>query len=178
MQKIIIITLFLGLFACNKKIECESAPNVSNFPVDIDIKRLEQEMFEITDINSAINFIKLHKGVSENFLQLSDYPTDTILAKQIMKLINDPDIKKLYEEVLYEFGDKQKLEKDFEQAFKFAKHYYPQFQTPEVTTMVTGLGNDLYISDSLIVVGLDFFIGPNASYKPIDLPQYILNRYR
>lgn len=178
MLKIIIIILILGIFACKDKTECEKAPDVSNIPVDISVKRLEQELFEIEHKNSFLSFIDTYKGVSENFLQASDYPNDTILAQQLYKLINDPDVRKLYNEALSEFGELSEIESKFENAFKLGKHYFPQFNVPEIKTMVTGLGNDLYVSDSLIVIGLDYFIGPKASYRPINLPQYILSRYQ
>ena len=37
--------------------------------------------------------------------------------------------------------------------------------------------HDLYVSDSLIVIGLDYYLGPEAKYRPINMFQYILRRY-
>jgi hypothetical protein len=44
--------------------------------------------------------------------------------------------------------------------------------------VISGLAKDMYVSDSLIIIGLDFYLGPEAKYHPIDLPGYILNRYQ
>jgi len=46
-----------------------------------------------------------------------------------------------------------------------------------VYSAVSVFYNDLFISDSLIVVGLDHFIGPTATYAPQDIAAYILKRY-
>ena len=43
-------------------------------------------------------------------------------------------------------------------------------------TVISGLYKDVFFSDTLIVVGLDYFIGPLARYKP-SLPLYLLKRY-
>jgi gliding motility-associated lipoprotein GldB len=178
MHKIILIFLFLGIYSCSKKTECEKAPDVSHISVDISVKRLEHELFEFEHKKSVMEFINQYKAVSKYFLLSSDYPNDTILAEQLVGMINDPDIQKLYAEATVEFGDLSAIESEYEQAFKYAKYFLPGFRVPEIKSMVTGLGNDLFVSDSLIVIGLDYFIGPKASYRPIDLPQYILSRYQ
>jgi hypothetical protein len=42
------------------------------------------------------------------------------------------------------------------------------------------MGPDLVVTDSLIVIGLDYFAGPKAKYRPRgpQYPQYILRRYQ
>lgn len=178
MQKIILVLLFPLLFACSEKSDCERAPNVSNIPVSINIKRNERELFQKNDKNQIINFIKTNNDLAENFLQASDFANDTVLAEQLLKIVTDENIKVLYKETQEEFSDINYLTEQFVQAFKFAKYYFPNFQAPEIHTMVTGLGNDLFVSSNQIIIGLDFFIGDKATYRPVDFPQYILNRYR
>jgi hypothetical protein len=36
----------------------------------------------------------------------------------------------------------------------------------------------MYLSDSLIIIGLDYYLGGEASYRPLNTPGYILKRYR
>ena len=65
------------------------------------------------------------------------------------------------------------------EAFTHIEESFPDFKAPRVAAVVTGfMGPDLVVSDSLIVIGLDYFIGPEAKYRPRDLPQYILRRYQ
>ncbi len=54
---------------------------------------------------------------------------------------------------------------------------FPETRVPKIQTTVSGLYKDLFISDSLILIGLDFFIGPKATYKPLEIPGYVLKRY-
>ncbi len=59
------------------------------------------------------------------------------------------------------------------------RYYYPDFRIPKVQTVVTGFagGSDLMVTDSLVIVGLDFFLGDGAKYRPHDMYQYMLRRY-
>src|SRR5690606_15541068 len=75
------------------------------------------------------------------------------------------------------FADLADIEAAFENAFRHYKHYYPQGNIPKIQTMITGLYRDLYVSDSLIIIGLEYFIGQDAKYKPNDVPAYIYRRF-
>lgn len=67
-------------------------------------------------------------------------------------------------------------QEQLETAFKVIKYHYPDFVAPDVKTFVSGLSQDLLISDSLMVFGIDFFIGKDATYKP-NVYEYIQKRY-
>src|SRR5205085_5378497 len=64
-----------------------------------------------------------------------------------------------------------------EGAFKNFKYYYPEFQPPRIESVITGMEADLYVTDSVIVVGLDHFIGPDARYKLEHLYDYMRRKY-
>ena len=75
------------------------------------------------------------------------------------------------------FADLKGLEAEFADAFRHVKHYYPAFRAPQIHTLVTGFGSDLFVSDSLIVVGLDYYLGERGKYRP-NVPMYLQRRYR
>ena len=47
---------------------------------------------------------------------------------------------------------------------------------PKIQTVITGLDNDMYVSDSLIIVSLDYFLGEGARYRP-NMYDYLLKQY-
>ena len=64
---------------------------------------------------------------------------------------------------------------DLEQAFRYAKHYFPDEPTPRVVTYVSefALGGFSF-GDSLVGIGLDFFLGQDfPGYDPNVFPRYI-----
>lgn len=177
MIRILIAFLGVAFMACSSD-DCKKAPDVSQVNIgDIKVKRLEEEMFSLNNKNEAINFLQENPDFAEVFLDAPQYPHDSTLAAKIYDLINDPYIDSLYRQTTSHFDDLSSLEQDYESAFKYVKYYYPTFEVPEIRTAITGLSHDLFVSDSLIVIGLDYFIGKDAIYKPVGLPQYMLRRY-
>lgn len=124
-------------------------------------------------------FLTENKGLTQSFLDSDQYPDISILANRLYNLIKNPYIDTLYKEVEDEYKDISQIEDELSTAFTNIKAVYPDFQIPVVQTVITGLYKDLFISDSLIVIGLDFFLGSEASYKPNprEIPSYMLERY-
>jgi gliding motility-associated lipoprotein GldB len=179
MRKFLVFGVLMAFFACtSKQDDCAKAPDVSGIEVDLKIDRLEKELVKLKTKDDIKAFLDSQPLFSEEFLQRSQYPHDSIVINNIYHLIQDPNISVLFEEVAKEYEDISDLEDQLKHSFGLLKHYYPDFKIPIVQTMVTGLGNDIYVSDDLLLIGLDFFIGPDATYRPKDIPEYILKRYR
>ncbi|MGK7394541.1 MAG: gliding motility lipoprotein GldB [Candidatus Cyclobacteriaceae bacterium M3_2C_046] len=178
MRTTIIIVLVLLIWGgCSKK-QCDIAPEISQINIDLKINRLEQELFNLKTKTEVNSFIHNYPDFSKSFLNRSEYPHDSMLVNRLYNLIHDPHIDSLYQETQQVFGDFSQVEQEFRRAFQHIKHYYPQFEAPRIYTMITGMSNDLFVSNDMIVIGLDFFLGEGAQYRPLDIPQYILKRYQ
>jgi len=75
------------------------------------------------------------------------------------------------------FNDGAELKKEFAAAFTNLKYYYPEIRLPRIETVITGLESDLFVSDTLIIVGLDYYLGAGAKYRP-NMYEYMLRRYK
>lgn len=171
------LCLAILLTSCKKE-KCSVDPEIAKIPVDVDVVRIDQEMFQLNSVAEAMAFLDKYPEFSENFLERSQYPHDSILAGKIIALTNDPHIDTLYRETQEIFGDMSDLKAEFEMAFRHIKHYYPDFKIPKIYAAITGFGSDLFVSPAMIAIGLDFFLGEGATYRPVDFPAYILRRYR
>lgn len=178
MKTIIIFVCFVVMLSSCSSDTCREKPDTEGIEVDVKIERLEQELFNLPSEKAVMDFLQEHQSFARLFMQSEQYPHDSILANSIFKIIKDPHIDTLYRETMAEFGNIDQLESEFENAFKNIKSYYPDFNVPKIQTAVTGFASDMYVSDSLIIIGLDYFIGEDATFKPMDLPQYILDRYQ
>jgi gliding motility-associated lipoprotein GldB len=178
MRKLLLIA-FSGMlfFSCKEQIDCEQQPDVSSLDINVDIQRLDHQLFSLKSKEDIQSFLNKNPVFADYFVFKKDYEHDSILINQLHKLINDPYMDTLYNETQLIFQDIEFLKSDFERAFKNIKYYYPDFQPPVIQTVITGFGNDLYVSDTLVIVGLDFFLGEDSKYKPTTIPQYILKRY-
>ncbi|WP_227006397.1 gliding motility lipoprotein GldB [Rufibacter latericius] len=163
-------------FGCSKKETCEIPEEVSRIPVDLKIDRLESRFFKIKTVPEMQAFLNEEPLLRDKFLLRDRYPSEELMAQNLLRLATDTSIHKLAQQSDARFGDMKDVTQDMENGFKHVKHYFPSFQVPKVQTFISGLSRDLLVSDSLVVLGLDYFIGKKASYRP-QAPQYILERY-
>lgn len=170
--------LFLSTITSCKNDKCIDAPDVSQVEVSISIERLDKRLYKIPTKNDLKELITANPMFGEMFLRRSQYPDSQILIDRFHRLLNDGNIDSLFIEVDTIFGNMEDIRTDFERAFRFLKFYFPETKLPKIQTVVTGITNDLYISDSLIIIGLDYYLGPEGKYQPKDIPTYLLKRYQ
>lgn len=165
--------------ACSEKDKfCEEAPNISNVELSIPLNNLADDMVKLDNKNDAMDFIQENPFVADYFFERRRYGADSIVASSMVNIFSNPAYKDtLYQQVKKAFGDFTDLKAEFEQAFKYYKHYYPEVAVPALEIVLAGLQKDLFVSDSLISIAADYFLGPDAAYVPNGVPEYILMRY-
>ncbi|MCX2741396.1 gliding motility lipoprotein GldB [Pontibacter anaerobius] len=176
--RFLILAILVFTFGCGEK-GCELPKEIANIPVDVEIERLEKPFFEAETKADIAGFIKDNPYFAQQYLQQGEYPSDSAFINPLHSLATNKALDSLAQQAMSTFANMQEQEGQLEGAFKVLKYNYPEFEVPQVKTFVTGLGtlgNDLYVSDSLIVFGIDYFIGPEAKYRP-QAYDYILNRY-
>lgn len=161
--------------------ECQDI-DVSKTVVKLQITRLEDELMQLKSVEEAEAFLTKYPKLAKEFFLAERFPKGKV-AKNLFMLAKDTAIGTMYRQTKSQYKDISDLKEQFENAFAHIKHYYPEFYVPKVYTAITGLGIETFVSDSIIVLSLDFFLGPKAKYKPRDhtgqpFPEYILRRYR
>lgn len=150
---------------------------------EVKLQRLDQTLFTGKSRDSIRTFLNTHADVARLYFNLDNKlpGNDTTLVNELYHRINDSTLNVLYQQTQTEFGGATELQQELATAFANIHNNFPDFRPPRVVTLVTGfMGPDLVVSDSLIVIGLDYFVGPKATYRPRgpEYPQYILRRYQ
>lgn len=176
------LAVFLNLIIICLVASCDTGrkalPEVDHLNVSVSIERLDKELLQLEDKHQINEFLQSHPVFSSEFLHVDQYPHDSLAVNYLNGFINNPAIEVLRDEIDSVFGDTEALRSELEQAFKYLLHYYPNTRIPKVYTAVTGFaGNDLFVSDSVIIIGLDYYLGQGATYRPLEFPKYILKRY-
>ncbi|MEO9483070.1 MAG: gliding motility lipoprotein GldB [Ekhidna sp.] len=174
MRVVLLMICVVFLASCSNEV-CRDS--VAPETVVLRVERLEQELFESKSSKEVESFLASHPDFAQFFLHSDQYPADSILANRMFGLIQNPSIDTLYQESINAFKNFDDVIRTLESGLGRLKVYYPKTPSPTVQTAVTGLYNDLFISNDHIMIGMDFFIGQNASYKPQQIPNYILSRY-
>lgn len=173
-----LISIYLFLYSCSNKDACIPSPDISNINLTLETERLDKKLFKIHTRSELKELLDENQAFSEIFLGRSQYPYDSIFINRFYELLHNPAIDTLWRETESIYGDLQDVKIQFENSFKRMKYYYPEFKPPKIQFVFTGLNHDMYVSDSLIIIGLDYYLGNDASYRPVDIPEYILKRYR
>lgn len=170
----------LWLTGCDSN---EYARDLSEVPaVSMPVRRLDQELFALKTKDDIFQFLNANAELAEAYFQRSKFPHDSILIGQIHAFLQVKANDTLQQDVQKVFGDAAGLQKDIEQAYRHLRYYYPDAPVPQLCTMVSGFGTfgfgyDLFVSDKYLVIGLDYFVGKEGTYRPQGVPNYILRRY-
>ena len=172
------ISLFIGILFI-------SACSDNEFSCDQEIDRpiestnLASQMIDLSTNERALSFVKEHPFISNYFFNATNQLNDTLIAEQMVDIFNHPSYKDtLYSQIKESFGNFEGLTNEFSIAFSNYRQLFPNASIPEVTYLLSGLQRDLFVSDTAIHISADYFLGPEARYIPLGLPQYILRRYQ
>lgn len=164
------------LFGCGNEEDekCAFIPEAA--PVSLTFEQLEDTLVNFTSKGEMINFFTKNPILRDFVFGRKEFPNDSAFVKTVYSRMTNPNLDTLVLETRKSFGDLSQLKKEFEQAFSNLKYYYPNATLPKIQTVVTGLETDLYVSDTLIVVGLDMFLGKQGKFRP-KVYDYMLRKY-
>jgi hypothetical protein len=175
--KQISVFLLLAALSFSCKPDNRAVADIKDIDLKVISENLDEELFACKSVTEVQNFLNKHPHLSRYYF--SDAPVEPgKLAGYLFNILQNQDFQAFKSQLDSLIGDRQSVIVDsLTKAFKHIKYYYPAFAAPKVEFMVSGFaGSDLYISDSLIIIGLDYFGGPQAMYRP-DVFDYQLRRY-
>ena len=132
---------------------------------EVRIERFDRVLDEYVSLGSGT---ALHRMNTE-FPQQTKLLIEDVLA---MGEVSDPDVERklryvfldstvqiLLDEVHRQYGDVSDLERDFKRVFEELRKKDPSFRTPHIYTQISCLNQSIVVSDSLIGISLDKYLG-------------------
>jgi hypothetical protein len=156
--------------------------NTSSISADIQIKRLEVDLFspDPSGIPASIPELREKYG---GFLQLFSYVinagdmNDPEFSDLLLSFVTDRLNNEVYEAVMKLYAEITPIEEEIENAFRHYLWYFPDKRIPAVITCITGFNNSIITGDSVIGIGLDRYLGRDCSYYPqLGIYRYISSR--
>lgn len=171
------LTFGLLVLSCSSKKEAQA--------IQWDFLRVEREMASAKSEAEMGSLLSKHPEISIGYFSAS---TDKMpyLAQDLFRLYANPALRKFYDqsqEAAFFGGDA--LEKELKEAFTKIQTEFPGVKTPKIRTVFSGFGGvgggeftaqNLVVSDSLIIIGLDFFMGSRGLYKAPNVYEYQMRR--
>ena len=97
--------------------------------------------------------------------------------RKVMGFLTDKHVYQLFKEVDSLYPHIESYRYELETAFKYYQHYFPNRKAPVVVSMIAGLNRNIVVTDSVLAVGLDMYMGDsNRIYTLAQLPAYITNK--
>jgi hypothetical protein len=177
-----LIGLFAVLFflsGCSDKEHeegCVFEPNLADEGLAITFDQLQDALVQVKSKEELVTVLSREPLVRDYIFRRTEYPDDSVFINELYARFTNPHLDTLALEVKRVFGDGSALRKSFEDAFAHIRYYYPDFKAPKVKTLISGLDTDLFVSDTLIIVSLDFYLGVGAKYRPKTY-DYLLRKY-
>jgi hypothetical protein len=164
------------LSACtrDKEEKCVFVPDAS--PVDFQFEQYQDSLVGLKSKEQLVELLTRQPLIRDYIFRRTEYPNDSVFINAIYNKFRNPHIDTLLMEVHRIFGDMSGLKQEFANAFANIKYYYPEFTPPKVQLVISGLDNDLFVSDSLIIVSVDSYLGNTGKYRP-QVYNYILRKY-
>ncbi len=175
--------VYLGLIvillnACIKN----DKPNVdiSDIQLNIEIKRLDQELFEIDPGNIENELATIIEKYGE-FFEIYNYkvinlssPYNINYPEYLNGFITDYTMNSVYVKTAEVFPDFSELSDQLTEAFKYYKYYFPVKVVPEVFTYIGGFNQSIVVADSILAIGIDKYIGSDCEfYDRLGIANYL-----
>lgn len=173
--------IVLALVSCkedNSKKERISIPQDKKPKLQIHFENLSQELFNVKSSEDVKVFLEKHPRFCAEYLEVPNAANDPKMIDFMYNLYSNEQLKAFYEESEKYINQPPYLKDQLKDLFENIKYYYPDYSAPEVNTIVTGFkfNKDLSVSDSLVVISTDYFLGPKAEFRPLAY-EYFLTRY-
>ena len=170
--------LILALSSCDEnKLDID----VSQSEVEVEWLRLDRDFTGLATKPSFNNYNDSLKRVYGSFYSLyaariMNFGTVTSPSyeKNVMRFLMHKDIHQLFRTVDSTYHDLTPYQQAISHAFTYYHHYFPNKSIPVISSMVTGISNNIVVTDSVLGVGLDLYLGDsNELYQLAAIPQYV-----
>lgn len=152
--------------------------NVSNISVDLKFRHLDVDLLKLRQDQMQDAIPELKRSYGE-FFDIFTYRMIAIGGSEqenfpelLYSFVSDTLIRKLGVKVAEKL-DTIQLREELEDAFKHYKHYFPQKGIPAVYTCISGFNQSVVVSEKLIGISLDKYLGSDSPfYEQLGLPVY------
>ena len=159
---------------------CDNTAKVPNIDLKVTVNRFD------LDVQEAYGNKSENDVFNQKYDQFLPFFCDTLLQLRpegdttfnVLKLfVRNNFIGQLNKAVDSIFGNDMRIHEDFTQAFKFYKSVFPDFEVPEIYTVVTGSRLPGALTNQGLLIGLDMYLGRNSEFYG-GFEQFLRNRYQ
>lgn len=145
----------------------------------------DQDIFELlsrseitkkNNVQELAEYLEKHPEERLYYEVIFEFVSAKDLLRENFNILQNEGVDTIYREILQVF-DVDALAFEIGTAFRNVQQNFPDFTPPHVKFIYSAFGKDMYLTDSTLVIGLDYFLGEGATYRP-NIYEYLLNRMK
>lgn len=145
----------------------------------VKVKRFDRDLFAINADNISKSLPELrmnYPGFADlyiNNILCQRGLTDSSCVPEIIRFVNDKDMRSAYEDCQKVFPDLDLVEGQLADVFRHYRYYYPNAKLPTVIAMMSGFNYAIAAADSTFSIGLEMYLGSKSNfYEMLHFPNY------
>jgi hypothetical protein len=138
---------------------------LAKVPVSVDVQRFEQDLFAINDSNFAQKTAMLQEkygyffNIFCNSVIFVGSPDSSAYKDNLLAFLHDSIVQSGYQSVQEVFKNTDDLNEKLTLAFKRFYLHFPDAKIPKIYTFTAGFNQSVVLTDSVIGIGLDKYLG-------------------
>jgi hypothetical protein len=169
--------VLLFLLLTTLLLACGDGVNVKNVPVEITVQRFDRDLRAAARDTTQIPALRQSYGSFLEYFSAGLIGIGTSRRPEYARLLSDfarsPIVETACRSVEAVFPDEKILNKALTGGFKHLSYYFPDLLIPRIYGYVSGFNEAVMLTDSVVGVGLDRFLGDTcALYDQLDFPKY------
>jgi hypothetical protein len=160
---------FACLFASCKN----GKPDISDISLNIEIHRLDRDIFNIPADSLSSKYGVFFDCYTEGVLNIGNCK-DSLFSEYLEMFKTDTVVLKAYGDANKQFPDLKELAGKLAGAFKYYRYYFPDRYIPKVYTYISGFNQSFILTDSVLAIGLDKYLGADYQlYSDLRFHKYL-----
>lgn len=172
-----ILALTVTLYSCSN---AKRSADISNIDLKIEIGRFDRDFWNLDSADLQNDLLRLGKKYPEllpiyleRIVEFGKI-TDTVTISTIHKFHKDTSVIHLYTDALNKYQDVSDIENKLTDAFKRAKYFFPDAETPQICMHVSGLNQSIVVGEHFISLSTDNYMGSDYPlYKRVMIYNYL-----
>jgi len=159
--------MLFSLFACTSN---EFEADVSDIHIDLEIKRLDVDMFSLNPDppDQYVPYLQDEYGefldmVNMQILNIGSSYEDGYY-KRLQGFTNHPNWKQVFEYSQELYPDLSDVEEELEDALRHYKYYFPGKEIPQIYSFISGFNHTAVTYENTIGIGLDMYLGSDCEF--------------
>ena len=179
----ILLTSVFAVFSCKEKSSEGVNSDGPKVQIKLDVDHLEEAFFNAKSASNIDSILLQNQDVLELYFK-TPKANSLQLANSLFSIYQNKDFRDFYlQSKQKDFLGENHWQNQLEVALNKLLEMYPKLPMPQVKTVFTGFGGagqfpseHLFVSDTLIIVGLDYFMGSKGKYIAPELYDYQVKR--